>query len=357
MKFKRQQGHGEFGKALQQPAAQSQSQRGGSGSERGRAVASFYGSLVGVNSSGGGWVKGGTLQDAEDISFRGSLPAPEPASSAPAAAPAAAASAGGQLHAGLGSAAAHAELATEQRQLQYDQPAGPLPRGMQQAEAAAREQQQQQQQQQLQKQSPPQAPKQQHAPQQVEVKQAVSQQQPHQQPKQQAWQPQQQRREPQADVSYGIARSNVGYRLLKKAGWTEGAGLGAQEQGVAEPVAAFQQQGNLGLGFAPKPKPGKQAGPATAAAGTAAPGGGKTSSQQQVKPKRPLPDDPLDKEDADTKVKRVKQVLQAEADDKAGKAIARYLHMAFNDTTGEPTRDSNPLLRRSHKLSATNPLL
>lgn len=51
------------------------------------------------------------------------------------------------------------------------------------------------------------------------------------------------------------------------------------------------------------------------------------------------------------------QVMQAEADDKAGKAIARYIHMAFSDSTGEPTRDSNPLLRRNHKLSATNPLL
>lgn len=49
--------------------------------------------------------------------------------------------------------------------------------------------------------------------------------------------------------------------------------------------------------------------------------------------------------------------MQAEADDKAGKAIARYIRMAFNDRTGEPTADSNPLLRRSHKLSATNPLL
>ena len=50
-------------------------------------------------------------------------------------------------------------------------------------------------------------------------------------------------------------------------------------------------------------------------------------------------------------------MLQAEADDKAGKAIQRYMHMAFRDATGEATRDSNPLLRRNHKLSATNPLL
>lgn len=51
------------------------------------------------------------------------------------------------------------------------------------------------------------------------------------------------------------------------------------------------------------------------------------------------------------------QVMQADADAKAGKAIERYMRMAFNDATGEPTADSNPLLRRNHKLSATNPLL
>jgi hypothetical protein len=49
--------------------------------------------------------------------------------------------------------------------------------------------------------------------------------------------------------------------------------------------------------------------------------------------------------------------MQAEADEKAGKAIQRYISRAFNDATGEPTADSNPLLRRNHKLSATNPLL
>lgn len=49
--------------------------------------------------------------------------------------------------------------------------------------------------------------------------------------------------------------------------------------------------------------------------------------------------------------------MQADADAKAGKAIERYMRMAFNDATGEPTADSNPLLRRNHKLSATNPLL
>jgi hypothetical protein len=243
-------------------------------------------------------------------------------------------------------------------------------------------------------------------------------------------------------VRYGISRANVGYRLLKKAGWTEGTGLGAQEQGAAEPIQAFQQKGSLGLGYAlqPPPKP-------PPAGGAAAEGQQAQRAQQQ--PKRPLPEDPLDKEDSTTKVKRVRQVshtcchagvlcrlgctldfskgfrvrrhaiylfpdtlplptaaplrcdwlrllrpapefaplcprspcspspphhptpdptappchrpdsqvMQAEADDRAGKAIARYIRLAFNDATGEPTRDSNPLLRRNHKLSATNPLL
>lgn len=103
-------------------------------------------------------------------------------------------------------------------------------------------------------------------------------------------------------VRYGITRSNVGFQLLKKAGWREGAGLGAQEQGMAEPVPAFQQKGNVGLGYAPRPKPKAPEGtvPAAAAGGTQPP------PQQQ--PKRPLPADPLDKEDTDTKVKRVRQV-------------------------------------------------
>ena len=52
------------------------------------------------------------------------------------------------------------------------------------------------------------------------------------------------------------------------------------------------------------------------------------------------------------------QVLQAEADDRAGKAIQRYIYSAFNDATGEPTADANPLLRPGRsRLSATNPLL
>ena len=48
--------------------------------------------------------------------------------------------------------------------------------------------------------------------------------------------------------------------------------------------------------------------------------------------------------------------MQAEADDKAGKAIHRYIYSAMAGVTGEATTDRNPLLHRS-KLSSSNPLL
>lgn len=50
------------------------------------------------------------------------------------------------------------------------------------------------------------------------------------------------------------------------------------------------------------------------------------------------------------------QILQAEADDAAGRAIQQYMYRAFNDMSGEATSDSNPLLRKN-TLSRSNPLL
>lgn len=50
------------------------------------------------------------------------------------------------------------------------------------------------------------------------------------------------------------------------------------------------------------------------------------------------------------------QILQTEADEAAGKALQRYMYRAFNDLSGAPTTDSNPLVRQN-KLSRTNPLL
>lgn len=157
--------------------------------------------------------------------------------------------------------------------------------------------------------------------------------------------------------SYGIPRGNVGFQLLVKSGWKEGTGLGAEEQGRREPVVPHRQEGGLGLGYERKPR---QAATSSSAAAQQQQGGPAAAAQQEVRAgaaRPPLPEDSLDKQSTEAKVKRVKQVMQAEADEAATKAIQRYIYRAFSDATGEPTSDANPLLRRSRKTSATNPLL
>uniref|UniRef100_A0A0E0IUD1 G-patch domain-containing protein n=1 Tax=Oryza nivara TaxID=4536 RepID=A0A0E0IUD1_ORYNI len=53
-----------------------------------------------------------------------------------------------------------------------------------------------------------------------------------------------------------IGSSNVGFQLLKKSGWKEGTGLGAQEQGRLEPVETRVKNNKRGLGSKePKLKP------------------------------------------------------------------------------------------------------
>ncbi|XP_062201624.1 uncharacterized protein LOC133904139 isoform X1 [Phragmites australis] len=53
-----------------------------------------------------------------------------------------------------------------------------------------------------------------------------------------------------------IGSSNIGFQLLKKSGWKEGTGLGAQEQGRLEPVETRVKNNKRGLGSKePKLKP------------------------------------------------------------------------------------------------------
>ncbi len=63
-------------------------------------------------------------------------------------------------------------------------------------------------------------------------------------------------------------------------------------------------------------------------------------------------------EPLEAKVQRVKQVLQAEADEAAERSFSRSFYRAFSGAAsgGYGSTDSNPLLRRS-KLSESNPLL
>ncbi|KAG8092075.1 hypothetical protein GUJ93_ZPchr0012g20489 [Zizania palustris] len=53
-----------------------------------------------------------------------------------------------------------------------------------------------------------------------------------------------------------IGSANVGFQLLKKSGWKEGTGLGAQEQGRLEPIETRVKNNKRGLGAKePKLKP------------------------------------------------------------------------------------------------------
>ena len=45
-----------------------------------------------------------------------------------------------------------------------------------------------------------------------------------------------------------LSADNVGFQLLRKAGWQPGAGLGAESQGRRMPLEQSQQKGRQGLG-------------------------------------------------------------------------------------------------------------
>jgi hypothetical protein len=162
-----------------------------------------------------------------------------------------------------------------------------------------------------------------------------------------------------------ISKNNIGYKLLEKAGWNGHGGIGAQQQGRIEPLLPDIRPGNIGLGFETKKKKhplsikdsrekDREGG------GGAAGGSGVNTKSPSSRKLSTLPRDELEDEDIDKKVKRVKQVLQAEADEKAGKELAKLVYSAFRDDGGGgsgSTTDVNPLLRKNRKLSAQNPLL
>lgn len=152
--------------------------------------------------------------------------------------------------------------------------------------------------------------------------------------------------------------SNIGFQLLSKAGWQEGQGLGANEQGMAAPLAVSYHKGNTGLGFSKQQQqlgqpPAATAHDASAAAATAA----HTAAAGPVlggKRVAALVAAELAAEDLDTKVRRHRQLREQKAKEDRDKAIQSYMFRAFNDVEAP---DSNPLLAKSHRLTATNPLL
>ncbi|KAG2446707.1 hypothetical protein HYH02_008272 [Chlamydomonas schloesseri] len=160
----------------------------------------------------------------------------------------------------------------------------------------------------------------------------------------------------------GIDADNVGFKLLKQAGWRVGTGLGAAGQGRHEPIEPNAAKGTRGLGFdsaaareqqrQQQEQHRQQQVQARGAAGVSGAGG--VSAAQRMKR---LAEEELAKEPMDAKVARHRSVMRAEAEQERGRAIERYLRSAFNDPFDSLHSDnSNPLARR-HALSSSNPLL
>lgn len=164
-----------------------------------------------------------------------------------------------------------------------------------------------------------------------------------------------------ASAKRPIDRSNLGYKLLSRAGWQEGQGLGANEQGMAAPLAVSYHKGNTGLGFSKQQQPHQVPAPAAVTAAGSSAASLTTADAAAVagpvlggKRVAALVAAELAAEDLDTKVKRHKQLREQKAKEDRDKAIQTYLYRAFNEVEGP---DSNPLLAKSHRLTATNPLL
>ena len=128
--------------------------------------------------------------------------------------------------------------------------------------------------------------------------------------------------------------TNIGFRLLQKAGWKEGKGLGKAEEGIKSPVVASTQKGRRGIGSAP-PEPKKRE---------------KTERAPRVESSQSAAD-------KDERIKRrAQQREDARKRQRRDKAIAVGLRREFAATSAGET-GHNPLLKRTPKNSRRNPLL
>lgn len=121
-----------------------------------------------------------------------------------------------------------------------------------------------------------------------------------------------------------IDASNVGFRMLQKAGWKEGEGLGKHGTGATEPLVVFKKRTRRGVGgesgasrvVVGEGDPDERPPGAAAGAGAEAPA-----------------------EDPASKTAR-------EAREARDKAIARTIFRAFKDEGPSDSPDVNPLVRR-----------
>lgn len=146
-----------------------------------------------------------------------------------------------------------------------------------------------------------------------------------------------------AEHAAPLTSDNVGWKLLKKAGWTEGHGIGAQEQGPKEPIQpSVVSKGQAGLGFRVKSKVQSKKRQYS------------SDNQKLGKLKKKQSNDDGQQPTTDQKEQR------NDAEEER-KAIARFVYSSFKEES-EALENShtttNPLLRgKKSRISATNPLL
>jgi len=138
-----------------------------------------------------------------------------------------------------------------------------------------------------------------------------------------------------------IDASNVGFRMLQKAGWKEGEGLGKHGSGATEPLVVFKKRTRRGVGGEsgasrvvvgegePDERPPGAGGGKPSAAAAAAGAAGAAAGAAAETPA----------EDPASKTAR-------EAREARDKAIARTIFRAFKDEGPSDSPDVNPLVRR-----------
>ncbi|CAG9465308.1 unnamed protein product [Pedinophyceae sp. YPF-701] len=161
---------------------------------------------------------------------------------------------------------------------------------------------------------------------------------------------------------HAIDKGNVGYEMLRGMGWKEGEGLGVERQGTVEPLKARANKGRKGIGLhGDASRKRRLAGAAKEDEGRASQKGGEGSKRvtARERAKQVLAEEAA-KESVEDKVRRHKQVMDAEAVEQRGKAIQRLLYTQLREPDPGCGADANPLTRRGRGrrggVSDANPL-
>mmetsp|Transcript_30698 Transcript_30698/g.59208 ORF Transcript_30698/g.59208 Transcript_30698/m.59208 type:complete len:227 (-) Transcript_30698:207-887(-) len=158
------------------------------------------------------------------------------------------------------------------------------------------------------------------------------------------------------EPSYGIHRSNVGYALLKRAGWVEGKGLGAEGQGRHAPLLPNKRPDRKGLGAIREGEHERSRDQVSQS---------KPSNEQAALGKRKLgtaAEVPTEARVDPQEIKRRERAHASHAKQRArDRAIQRQVYSAFHAPEPVP-RDDNPILRSRRAegnldgMSSSNPL-